>query len=125
MAFTHTVNDTLVVESSSFTASRNYTGTNRVSIAETVAVGTNTLINVAIDVSAVKSFRMQSDVAMTVKTNSSGSPDDTITLVAGIPYVWTTDSYDAFLLGTDVTKVYVTNVAEAAFKIEVIQDSTP
>ena len=43
---------------------------------------------------------------------SDGStPADTITLVANLAYVWDTDSYDTFQLGTDVTAFYFTNAS--------------
>lgn len=52
---------------------------------------------------------------------------DTLTLVANVPYQWTTDSYDTFLLDTDVTKFYVTNSSgvSANLQIKALQDATP
>ena len=51
----------------------------------------------------------------------------TINLVAGVPYVWTSDSYFVQLIDDDVTKVEVTNSSgsTATFEIRVLQDATP
>lgn len=95
---------------------------------ETVATAqTDSLINIAIDVSAVKSFILVSTQAVTIETNSGSAADDTIVLKANKPYIWNTDSYDSFLLGTDVTAFYVTNASGATATIHCFQvcDATP
>lgn len=128
MPFSHVLAQTTVVESTSITASKTYEGSLRVSIAETIAIAaSNFLVACTLDVSAIKSIRIQSDQDLTFETNSGGSPVDTIALKAGVPYVWNTDSYDACLLGTDVTALYLTNASgvAAAFKLEAIVDATP
>jgi hypothetical protein len=97
-------------------------------LSESVATAsTDTLIAVSIDVSAVKAFYLVSSAAITVETNSGSAADDTLSLVAGQPYVWHTGSYDTFLLGTDVTGLYITNASgsTAAIELRVIQDATP
>lgn len=86
---------------------------------------TNLLMNIAVDVSAAKVVVISSDVALTLKTNSSGTPDDTISVLAGVPIVW--HSTDGFTcpLTVDVTKVYVTNTTAGTLKIYTLQDATP
>lgn len=78
---------------------------------ETVANGqTAFAINVALDVSACKGFAIVSDQDITIKTNSSGAPDNTLTLKANEPYIWSgANDPNAFLLTVDVTKFYVAN----------------
>lgn len=108
--------------------SKTYTASGRVGFIDETAAGSSTTeIVVALDVSAVKSFFLVSDVACTVETNSSGAPDDTITLVAGVPYLWNTDSYDTFKLATDVTSIFVTvsGSGDATLTLEAIYDATP
>ena len=104
-----------------------YTAATGVTLSETVVQNTVTVLNFALDVSACKGFMMVCDRACTVKTNDNSSPDDTITLVANKPYVWTQDDYNAFLLGTDVVTLHVTLAAgaNATLKIEAIVDPTP
>jgi hypothetical protein len=91
------------------------------------APSTNLEADVNIDVSAVKSIELFCDRDITVKTNSSGSPIDTINLKANVPYIWTTDSYDTLKLTADVTKFFLTLASgvAATFKLRVITDPTP
>jgi hypothetical protein len=65
-----------------------------------------------------------SDQDMTLKTNSSGAPDDTIVLKANVPYIWTTDSYDAIQITADITALYMTNGSgeDASLRIESLVD---
>lgn len=95
---------------------------------ETIAdSSTDFQINVAIDVSAVKSFYLVSSQNVTVETNSGSSPADTLTLTANDPYVWTTDSLDTFQLGTDVTAFFVTNASGSSATLDLVAvvDATP
>lgn len=87
------------------------TGSSWTKLVETIANGTDTLVNVAVDVSAVKYFRVHSTTAATLQTNNGTTPDDTITLAADEYYEWNNQDSWAFDLGTDVTAIYVTNAA--------------
>lgn len=95
--------------------------------AEPIAGSATTQIIATCDVSAVKAFVVVSTVAATLKTNSSGSPVDTIALVANQPYVFHTTSYDAFLLGTDVTTFFFTVAGATAGTVTILGlvDATP
>lgn len=109
-----------------------YSGTGTGGFVDETAVGSGTnggvtQITAAIDVSAVKSFWVKSSAALILETNSSSAADDTINLAAGEPYVWNTDSYDAFLLGTDVTAIFFTNASATACTVSAgwVYDATP
>ncbi|HEY1188101.1 MAG TPA: hypothetical protein VGE74_10615 [Gemmata sp.] len=52
---------------------------------------------------------ISSDVTLTLKTNSSSVPDDTITITAGKPLVWYAGCGLANPFTADVTKIYLTN----------------
>lgn len=124
----HIYRATVVTPSGEFSTTRTYTATGHVSIAESIADGqTARQITIAIDVSALKSLYIKSDQAITIKTNSSGSPDDTLVLEANKEYSWNEDSLDACQLGTDVTAIFVANASgsAAALVIDAIQDATP
>lgn len=84
-------------------------------------------VDVNIDMSEMKSFLLKADVGMTVKTNSSGTPDDTFTLKAGVPLLWTENSYFSNPLSADVTALYVTNDQgeSGELVVEALEDSTP
>lgn len=78
------------------------------------ADSTDELYDIEIDVTNAKMLSMVCDCDCTVKTNDSGSPVDTLTLVAGQPLVWdetmTKDGGDPVekFLSADVTALYVT-----------------
>lgn len=81
---------------------------------------------ITIDVSQLKYLYILASNDCTVETNSSSSPVDTITPKAGVPYVWTYGSGVTNPLGTDVTKIFVTNGAAsvATFKMRVGLDAS-
>ena len=124
---TFTVNRGITTPSGTIQESTAYTGQSYTEIDEDIAVGTDVQVTIAIDVSAVKAFYIVSDRAITLETNSGGSPVNTIALLAGIPYFWHTSMYDTFKLTTDVTAMFFTNAsgATAAVKVRVLQDPTP
>lgn len=109
--------------------SEDVTGSAEANIDETIGLNaTDFLINLAIDVSALKSIFMLCSKAATIETNSSSAPDDTITLAAGVPFRWTSNSPFAspFASTVDVTKIYVTSSGAAGtLQIYVLQDATP
>lgn len=126
MSLTHRVGVTYTTNAGQISATTNtYTGSGEAVVDESLAIGTNTLVNIAVDVSEIESLCIVSNAAMTIKTNSSGAPDDTITLVANVPVIWTTDSLEACPLTVDVTKIYCTQAALATLKIRVLTDATP
>lgn len=87
----------------------NASGTAGIEVDVDVAASTtNQLYTIAIDVSELKSLFLVTDGGMTIKTNSSGSPDDTFTMVAYMPLIWVDGYPTANPLGTDVTKLYLT-----------------
>jgi hypothetical protein len=96
---------------------------------ETVATAeTDYEINFDLDVSACKSFYLESDQDVTFETNSGSSADNTIALRANEPYVWHANSYDSFLLTVDVTtSVFVTNASGSTATIYCVAlyDVTP
>lgn len=127
MAFDVQRRDTIFAADVTISANRTLSSGSKSTIQETIpASTTNQLVAFTLDVSQCKLFSMMSTVAMTVKTNSSGSPADTIALAANIPYVWTNDDYTTFKLGTDVTALYVTNATTAAgdFTLVALVDPT-
>ena len=88
---------------------------------------TDQLVTIAIDFSELESIYLYSSATVTVETNSSSAPDDTITLTAGVPIVWYTSCGHANLFSADVTAFYITNASgsSASINIRVAQDSTP
>lgn len=97
----------------------------RISEAYTGAV-TNTLTAFAATIAKIKVFYMVADVACTVKTNSSGSPQETFTLVANQPIHWdnTDGSLIASLFAGNITALYVTTTADTTLTIRCLVDPT-
>jgi hypothetical protein len=112
----------------SISKSNSYSGSASISIEESVAnSATDFAVVVAIDVSAIKAIYINSSKAVTMETNSGSAADESISLLADKPYVWTNDSYFANLLETDITVLYFTNASGSAatVNIEVVLDATP
>lgn len=82
---------------------------------------TDLLVAFTLDVSALKSFFMVSDQAITVETNNGTTPDDTFTLAANVPIVWDVNSGAAnpFASAVDVTALYVTNSSGSAATLQI------
>jgi len=109
-------------------ASQTYSGGQKIAVTESIPQNSTDLqLIVTLDVTAVKAIYILSDVAMLLEPNSGSAPDDPITLVAGVPYIWNTDSYDALFFGADWTSIYITTGAVGAgtLKIRAITDVTP
>lgn len=110
------------------TRSATYSGGRASRIDEDIADGqTDKLIVFTLDVSALALLYIVSDQVITIETNSAGTPDDTLVMVAGEPYIWHPGSLDTNLLTTDVTALYITNASGATANLVVlaITDPTP
>lgn len=88
---------------------------------------TDQQVDIGIDVSTIEAIYMLSDQDIAVETNNGTTPDDTISLAANKPYVWTADGYFANPFSADITALFLTNASGAAadFQLEVLHDSTP
>ena len=108
--------------------SKEYTGSLPIPLTETAVKNTTTTVFVGIDVSAVKALLMVATRDLTVTPYNGASAGTPIELVANVPYVWTTDSYDSFLLAADVTKFTLANADvdnDATFSLSAVVDATP
>lgn len=85
------------------------------------AASTNVVMAMAFVKANLQSFYLKSDQNCTVKTNSSGSPSDTITLVANVPYFWSKSSGLTNPFATDVTTSFVTCTPAASIQMEILQ----
>lgn len=128
MAFTHTMTRGFSRAGESLSQSNSYTGGLEKNLSEVIPGGSTDLAIVySLDVSACKSFYMQSTRDMTIETNSGSAADDTIALKANEPYMWAPNYSGAFELATDVTALYVTLAAGAddTLVIRALVDPTP
>lgn len=127
-SFTHVVTDRVQTPTGTYDFPNSYAGSSTVEVDEDVTTGqTNFQINVAIDVSTIKSIVINSTQNVTLETNSGGSPSETINLAANVPYKWHVGSYFANLLATDITAIFITNSSGSTANVTLrcVQDSTP
>lgn len=104
------------------------TGSGRASISESVPTATtNQQLVIAFPITDLKSLVIYSDYAVTLKINSSGTPDQTISVLAGKALTWYTGGYYANPIDQAVTAMYVSNSSgsTAALEIEALYDGTP
>lgn len=73
----------------------------------------------------LKSIFMLADQDLTIETNDGTTPDDTISLVAGVPFWWCDSSGLPNPFSADISAIFVTNAeAETAtLKIRALFDS--
>lgn len=126
MAFTHMVGTTYRTDAGTVVnVSENIVGSNSgVDIDAVVLPGVETMYDVMICPDKVQSMVLFANQPMTIKTNDSVAPLDTITLKASVPLVWTLNSWwpIPFRLDTDVVKLFLTNngPAQAVVQIRVL-----
>ena len=121
MPFTCQLRTDSYANAMSVASSRSFTGDNQVAISQSIAAGTvDQEILLALDVSLLKMIVIQSDVNLTIKTNSSGSPANTLNIVANTPYIWGEGDYNALLLTTDVSKIFVSVPGAAAANLQLL-----
>lgn len=91
--------------------SESVTGNDDHNIDKSMAVGTNTPLAYTLDRTVLQSLAFSSDLALTIKTNSSSSPTDTIVLVAGQVLVWSlaSDGLARCPITASITSLFITN----------------
>lgn len=125
----HTIRTSVDIGGQQISSQKTYSGEGGCGI--TVSVpdeSTDLQVVLAIDVSQVTSIIIQADGGdLTIETNNGTTPDDTLAIVDGSPYIWNTDSLDTLKLTADVTSLYVTNASGAAvtLQVDVVYDATP
>lgn len=119
--FTHSITTGYKSDEGTITSVvKTFTGDSETGIEDTLALGaTNTHYALAITIAQIKSMVLYASKAVTIKTNSSTTPQETITLAAGQQMVWTNDG----TLGTipfagNITAFYVTNTDTAASNLK-------
>lgn len=87
----------------------------------------NKLVSNAFELADIKRMVIFSDKAVLLETNDSGTPDDTITLQANVPFFWDASGYFPNLLGDPVTAIYLTNLASSVATVSLYfpVDGTP
>lgn len=103
-------------------------GSSALSIEETVEDGeTDYKVTADVDQSAMKMLYLESSEDVTLETNDTDSPDDTLDLKAGEPVMWHSDGFASNPFSEDITDLYFTNASgsDAEIVMEVLTDATP
>ena len=85
----------------------------------------NSEFDMLITVSKIQSMVLYADQDIVIKTNSTGTPSNTINLVAKKQVVWNTDSPMAKPFTSDVTKLFLSNsntITAATVRIRVLEN---
>lgn len=128
MSFKHVINRGWSDGRSSLTGNVEQIADGEISLDVVVPANTNNLaVDLAFVVSRVKSLFITSDKAVTIKTNSSGAPTQTLTRAANQPLDWTAADADACPFTANVTTAFITNATSAAanVRIRILHDITP
>ena len=87
---------------------------------------TNYEIQWAFTLANAKAYAICADQDCTVKTNSTGAPDETLSLKANQALVWReNDPATMAFLSTNLTKIYVTTTPQTVVKFGHAVDITP
>jgi hypothetical protein len=130
MALTHRYSTTVRSNAGTVTtASYTVEGTHEYNLEiEDKAIGTDTAQDFTADVSTIVSMAIVSTTAMTLETNSSSAPADTLTLVANKPLIWNTEilatTGATCPLTVDVTSLFITNAAEGDLSIYILYNGS-
>lgn len=107
MAFTAALAENVTVAGETISRTNNHSGGSLQAIDEAIAANlTDQLITFTLDYSEVALFYIVCDAEITIHTNTTVGVD-TLVLVANEPYVWQTNSLHTFLIGTDITQLFV------------------
>jgi hypothetical protein len=88
------------------------------------ASSTNAVLTLAFTKANLQSSFIEADQPCTIKTNSSGSPSETITLVANVPhplYTWSKTTGVTNPWTTDVTTAFVSCTPATTVKVRILQ----
>jgi hypothetical protein len=130
MAFTHTIARTYNDGISNIGGLEQITSDATINFDGSLAINGTRQVDLAFTQANLKSLMLYCDRAVTVKTNDSGTPQDTIALLAGQALVWSLahDAIGNCPFSDDVTALYVvvpSGGSAAAFKLRALVDQTP
>lgn len=124
---THTVQTIVTDGAVRINTSASVTPSASTNLEETIAdAASDLLVALTIESTSLTSFIMTADQDLTVKTNSSGAPQETFALKANKPVVWLTGMANTPIAG-DVTALYVSNSSGSSATLKVLAgwDATP
>lgn len=127
MAFTHVKGVTYKNDAGTIASVTNtYTGNAEANLELSVAASTtNGEHDLVFTAASIVSLCIYATAALTIKTNSTSAPDDTIALAAGEAITWASGDSATSPFTVDVTKLYITNASStvaSTLKIRVLHN---
>ncbi len=122
MAFEHNISRGISLGSRSIGAGKQYTGDISTSFSLSIPdSSTEYDCNFTLDLgNGLVSLFILSDQVITLKTNTYATPDDTLVLVANVPYIWHTGWYDTTLFATvDILELNADNASGSAATLQI------
>ena len=121
MPFSVNTRESATANAISIDANRSFSGDSQLAIQQDIAASTTDQeILAAIDISQAKLVMIKSTQDVTIKTNNSGTPIDTLAVKANVPMVWRNGDYNAIFLTADVTAFYVTNATASQATVQIL-----
>lgn len=82
---------------------------------------TNQAVAIAINPAKLRSlYMLATQQGLTVKANSTGSPTNTYTLVAGVAFEWSADAaYFSNPVASTISTIYVTNAGSTSARLRI------
>ena len=118
--FTHTLTTGYKTDEGTVTSvGQSFTGDGELGVNDSVAASTtNKHYAVAVTKTQIVAMVLYASKAVTIKTNSSSTPQETITLADGAQITWYSTSTATCPFSSDVTGFYVTNAGSSASSIK-------
>ena len=121
MSFSVSTRESATANALSIDATRTVQGDSQLAILQLVPAATvDQEILAAIDISLAKMVMIKSTQDVTIKTNSTGAPDDTLAMTANIPRVWRDGDYNAIFLTADVAKFFISNATANEATVQIL-----
>jgi len=128
MSFTHTIQTIYSGTGTALDKSKSISAGSEQNISEAIADSTTDALiaGFTCDYSQLKMIMIFSDQTITLETNSPSAADQTITITAGVPFVWIYESGITNPITTDVTALYATNASGSTANLEIrkLEDPT-
>ncbi len=110
MSLNHTFNFGWTDGGTPLTGSVVLTGILSQELSATITANTaNNALGLAFTAANLQSAWISANTALTIKTNNTSAPQDTITITASDPFTWYTGSGVTIPFSNNVTQVYATN----------------
>lgn len=89
-----------------------YTDSTEINITETIPISTtNQPITVSFPHATIVALNISANTPLTIKTNSSSAPANTLNVGAALPLIWTADMNGTNPITADVTELFVSNAS--------------